>query len=140
MTRRYKVDMLVSARKDIFDLGTILVRHAGHEHADQWEENLFKSFDQLTTNPLFQVQSRESRLMGQPVRRYVYRTTKNSKTGYHVYYTLEENEIPDPEPTEDYFAGIVIILFVRSASARAISAQELIDRKKEALKNKGGAS
>jgi plasmid stabilization system protein ParE len=131
MTRRYKVGMTVSARRDIQKIEEKLVDYAGHEHTDQWEEGLFKSFEMLTYNPLHQLQETETLLMGQPIRRYIYRTTKNSKTGYYVYYTLEENPIPDPEPTHDYFAGVVNIVIIRSASSRGLSATELQERIKE---------
>jgi hypothetical protein len=131
MTRRYHVNASLSARKDISRIEQNLVEHYGPEFADQWEVGFLKALEVLSYNPMYQVQERETRLMGRPIRRYLYKVTPHSKNGYFIYYSLVEAEIPDPEPETDYFAGIINIAFIRPASSKNLSAKEILERSKD---------
>jgi hypothetical protein len=88
VTRRYQVEMTALARKNATVIQMTIVEREGPEKADEWEFGFFKALEHLTRCPLSQVQERETRHMGEPVRRYLYKMSPNAKNGYFLYYIL----------------------------------------------------
>jgi hypothetical protein len=128
MTRRYRVDFTHDVMQDSFQIQRALIEHGGHELADRWEEGLNKAFLHLSKNPFTQIQERESDLLQMPIHRYLYCMSKSSKSGYHLYYSLEVFPVPNPEPMMDYLAGVVKILWISSASGAGFSDEEMLKR------------
>jgi hypothetical protein len=123
------VDFVHDALQDSFQIQQKLIKIGGHGLADRWETGLNKAFLHLSKSPLYQVQERESELLQKPIRRYLYRMSKNSKSGYHLYYSLDLFMVPNTEPTADYFAGVVKILWISSASGDGLPDEEKQKRK-----------
>ncbi len=87
----------------------------------KWETGLFTALRELATTPRRQVAECESRLLGQQVRRMVYRRTPTSAAAYHVYFRLIESEGKD---------GVVEVLHVRHASRRPLTRAEVRERRR----------
>jgi plasmid stabilization system protein ParE len=65
----YRVRILPAAENDITQAHAHFVETAGVAVADEWETRLFAALRELATTPRRQVAERESRLLGQQVRR-----------------------------------------------------------------------
>jgi plasmid stabilization system protein ParE len=131
MTRRYQVEMTASARKNVTDIQMDIVERDGPEKADEWEFGFLQALEHLSLYPLSQVQEKETRHMGNPMRRYLYKTSPQAKHGYFLYYALEEASVPDPEPTHDYFAGIVTVFGLSHSTSKGMSKKQIQERAKE---------
>jgi hypothetical protein len=128
MTARFRVVIMPPARTDSSAIQAWLVENYGPERADKWEEGFLLFIRRLTISPYHQVIEPATMPHPEVVRRVLYRPTKNS-AAYYVSFTIEEAERPDPEPEEDYFAGIVRIIAIRHASASPMTTEEMDNRR-----------
>jgi hypothetical protein len=87
--------------------------------------------EHLSIYPLSQIQERETRLVGEPVRLYLYKASPNAQNGYFLYYVMEESPVPNPEPTHDYFAGTVTVMGLNHSASKGMSKKQIRERAKE---------
>jgi plasmid stabilization system protein ParE len=128
MTARYRVIVMSGARADDSAIQRWIAENQGYERADKWEEGLALFLRTLTINPRHEVVRPATLKFPEPVRSIIYRSTKKG-AGYILYFTVEEAERPDPEPEEDYFAGIVRIIAIEHASSQSMSEEEIDARR-----------
>jgi hypothetical protein len=136
VNRFYEVTIPLLSREDIDQIyQDIVVYWRGQGRNDSlaqdagyaWLDGLKKVIDTLEIVPFHQECEHETNLLGVSVRRVRYEQ-KNSRREHHVYYTVEEFPIPNPEPTHLYLAGQIVVLFVRHASQETLSGEELEER------------
>jgi plasmid stabilization system protein ParE len=125
MTARYRVFLMPPAQADNISIQSYLVEHFGPERADQWEDAFVNNFlPNLSEVPHHRI-IRPARGSLLPLRQTLYRPTKRG-VAYNVFFTVEEFQRPDPEPENDYLAGLVRIVCIRPASMNPLT-QEAID-------------
>jgi hypothetical protein len=129
MTARYRVMLMPFARADDRAIQTWFVSNQDYERADQWEEGFTRFLRTLTRTPHHKVVSPATLEFPDPIRSIVYRPTRKG-AAYTIYFTIEEAQRPDPEPDEDYFAGIVRVIGIRPASALPLTDEEIGARRK----------
>jgi hypothetical protein len=115
---------------DIF--GDIINYTENEEAAHVWLKGFFNALQTLERTPYHQICERETEISGFLVRRILHRQ-KEVRREYHAYYTIYEYPIPDPEPTNSYPAGRVLVLFVRHAAQKPLTKKELGERLKAAI-------
>jgi len=92
---------------------------ADEETGRAWYDGLKEESGTLAENPRrFQVQTKESRLIGAEARRLLYQRTKGSTHTYHLYYVVEDEGDDGP---------VVKILHIRHASRKPMTSTEAKD-------------
>lgn len=91
-------------------------RTGSPERGSTWYVGLREAAGKLASYPTrFPVRQRESRLLGETMRAFLYRLTPDSRAIYHAFYTVEDNSPDGPRVT---------ILHVRHSARRPLTRRE----------------
>jgi hypothetical protein len=125
MTARYKVFLMPPALTDSKNIQMYLVENYSPEKADEWEHNFLNNFLQsLSRVPHHKIVRPATGKFPLPVRCLTYRPVKKG-AGYFVYFHIEEFPRTDPEPIQEFLAGIVRVIGVVPASMVPLTQDEI---------------
>jgi plasmid stabilization system protein ParE len=131
--RRYAVRLLARARRDRAATAAWIIEHVGADEegnpteegeriAADWLAHLSDALGTLAENPeRHPILPAESKRLGVPVRRILFRRNNSSRFAHHVYYTVEEHE-DGPR---------VVVVHIRSASRRPLTVKEARELREE---------